>query len=286
MVAAKKSAPQNKAGAIARSSTPAAKKSLRSVTKSNATTEQPTDTCFTIMPFGGWFDDYYDSIYQPAITAAGLKPRRADDLYRPSTIVNDIWSYTKAAKIVLADLTGKNANVFYELGLAHALAKPVVLVAESMNDVPFDLRALRIIEYDKNEPRWGDSLRDKVTQSITEILASPLASVLPAFLETKHQPETKVLSEHERNMLELRHEIDLLRRELRLRDSVSTVETIRRREHIGPDEAISLIERYKKMGMPPDQILGRLRDRGVPLQWAEEQIKQMPTGTRVVRKPK
>src|SRR5690349_20368297 len=81
-------------------------------------------TCFAIMPFGGWFDDYYDDLYCPAIRAAGLEPKRADDLYRPSTIINDIWSYTQSAKIILADLTGKNPNVFYELGLAHALAKP------------------------------------------------------------------------------------------------------------------------------------------------------------------
>src|SRR4051794_9506809 len=95
--------------------------------------------CFTIMPFGDWFDDYYDQIYVPAITTAGLVARRADDLYRPSAIVHDIWEMTCAAKIILADLTGKNPNVFYELGLAHAIAKPAVLVAESIADVPFDL---------------------------------------------------------------------------------------------------------------------------------------------------
>lgn len=104
----------------------------------------PADQCFVLMPFGGWLDDYYETIYTPAINAAGLEPHRADDLFRPSTIVNDIWAYTKRAKLLLADLSGKNPNVFYELGLAHALAKPVILVAESMEEIPFDLRALRI----------------------------------------------------------------------------------------------------------------------------------------------
>ena len=80
--------------------------------------------CFVVMPFGGWFDGYYEHIYSPAIESVGLEPRRADDLYRPSNIVNDIWSLTKAARVVLADLSGKNANIFYKLGLAHALAKP------------------------------------------------------------------------------------------------------------------------------------------------------------------
>ena len=78
------------------------------------------EVCFVIMPFGGWLDDYYETIYRPAIQAAGLEPHRADDLYRPSTIVNDIWAYTRRAKLLVADLTGKNPNVFYELGLAHA----------------------------------------------------------------------------------------------------------------------------------------------------------------------
>ncbi len=239
----------------------------------------PKDTCFTIMPFGGWFDDYYDSIYQPAIDAAGLSPKRADDLYRPSTIVNDIWTYTKGAKIVLADLTGKNPNVFYELGLAHALAKPVVLVAESMNDVPFDLRALRIIEYDKNEPRWGDTLRDKVTQSIKEILAAPLGSVLPAFIETKHQPETRPITEQEKSILELRQELDLMRRELRLLEPerVAISSRIRTIESI---EARDLIRKYLSMGMPQELIVRRLRDRGVPDQWAEDEIKTLSAKVR------
>ena len=123
-------------------------------------------TCFAIMPFGDWFDDYYEDLYCPAIRAAGLEPKRADDLYRPSTIINDIWSYTQTAKLILADLTGKNPNVFYELGLAHALAKPAILIAESINDVPFDLRSLRVIVYDKNQPDWGVSLRDSITKSM------------------------------------------------------------------------------------------------------------------------
>jgi hypothetical protein len=108
------------------------------------------DICFVIMPFGDWFDEYYRQIYEPGIKEAGLDPIRADKLHTPGAIVNDIWMYTKKAKILLADLTGKNANVFYELGIAHALEKPVVMVSESIDYVPFDLRPLRIIIYDKN----------------------------------------------------------------------------------------------------------------------------------------
>jgi hypothetical protein len=181
--------------------------------KSNGTLV--TGTCFIIMPFGGWFDEYYSSIYQPAIRASGLEPKRADDLYRPSTIVNDIWILTKEAKVVLADLTGKNPNVFYELGLAHALAKPAILVTESMTDVPFDLRALRVIEYDKNDPEWGKLLSRNITKAIEEVLKSPLESVLPAFVDVKKSNETPTVSAHDKALLEMRSDLELLRHELR-----------------------------------------------------------------------
>jgi len=173
------------------------------------------DECFTIMPYGGWFDEYYEQIFLPAITSAGLVPKRADDLYRPSAIVHDIWLYTKRAKLILADLSEKNPNVFYELGLAHAIAKPAILVTQSMEDVPFDLRALRVIEYDKNAPAWGEDLKSKIRTAITEVLASPLQAVLPSFLEVSRSEKISV-TEQEKEMLGIRQELELLRRETRL----------------------------------------------------------------------
>jgi hypothetical protein len=172
------------------------------------------DMCFTIMPYGGWFDDYYDSVYRPAIEKTGLLPKRADDLYRPSTIVNDVWTYTREAKIILADLSGKNPNVFYELGLAHALAKPAILITESVDDVPFDLRALRILGYSKHQPNWGEELAEKITQSIKEVLAAPLQAVLPAFLAVRNEPKPKAISAQEKAYLQLKKEFDLLRQEV------------------------------------------------------------------------
>ena len=237
----------------------------------SAASAEVRDTCFTIMPFGGWFDSYYEAIYVPAIKAAGLEPCRADDLYRPSTIIHDIWSYTQSAKLVLADLSGKNANVFYELGLAHALAKPAILVTESMEDVPFDLRALRVLEYNKNEPRWGEVLREKITTSIQEILRAPLQSVLPAFLTVKPESKTKAVSEQEKNFLELKREIDLLRNEVaRSRMSV--------RPRISSlVDATARLETYMSRGIPEAEIVERLSMMGAPRGWVMEQIEKMRT---------
>lgn len=252
--------------------------------KKVAPTVVAREVCFAIMPFGGWLDDYYETIYCPAIEAAGLEPHRADDLYRPSTIVHDIWAYTKKAKLLVADLSGKNPNVFYELGLAHALGKPAILVAESMEDIPFDLRALRIIIYDKNAPDWGSLLRTKIEASIGEVLKSPVSAVLPAFLEVKETTSRPTVSSHERDLIEIKQELDLLRREIRTREMMPSDE---RAIDIGPSEAIQRIENYLRLGMPERIIVNRLSSLGPPPSWIKNQIRQVRkrTNARRVRKP-
>jgi hypothetical protein len=228
------------------------------------------DICFVIMPFGGWLDDYYKSIYSPAIKSAGLEPHRADDLFRPSTIVNDIWAYTKRAKVLLADLTGKNQNVFYELGLAHALAKPAILVAETIEDIPFDLRALRIILYDKNDPNWGSVLQEKIVNSLREILASPAQAVLPAFLDVRSVGERPTVSREQKDLIEIKQELELLRREFR------RVETRQRHDvDIEPGDAKALISAMFTTGAPSQVIIRQLDQLGVPLVWVRDRIKEL-----------
>ena len=107
------------------------------------------DTCFVMMPFGEWFDRYYQEIYVPAIKDAGLEPVRADELFTTGSVVEQIWEQIEKSKLLLADLSGKNPNVFYELGLAHAAKKPVIFTSSAVDDVPFDLRHLRVIIYMK-----------------------------------------------------------------------------------------------------------------------------------------
>jgi len=182
--------------------------------KENVNVENKKPNCFIIMPFGGWFDSYYKEVYVPAIEKAGFIAKRADDLYRPGNIVNDIWNYTKEADVILADLTNKNPNVFYELGLAHAITKPAILITASMEDVPFDLRSLRVIEYDKNSPQWGELLQNKITLALKETLNNPEKSIPPTFLEVNKTERIKVTST-EKEILELKNELESFIREFR-----------------------------------------------------------------------
>ncbi|WP_353071489.1 hypothetical protein [Tunturiibacter gelidiferens] len=139
------------------------------------------DACFVMMPFANPIGGYYDSIYKPAIEKAKLKADRADaDLYGTGKIIDQIWKGITSARVLLAELTNRNANVLYELGLAHALHKPVILVCSKANegDVPFDLRHVRVIYYDKDDPFWGTKLLEKVAENILSVMQEPKDAVL------------------------------------------------------------------------------------------------------------
>lgn len=132
------------------------------------------DSCFVMMPFSSPIGDYYSSIYKPAIEKAKLVPVRADnEIFGAGNIMDQVWSGINSAKVLVAELTTKNPNVFYELGIAHALQKPVVLVSSNEDDVPFDLKHIRVIYYDKNDPFWGQKLLNKVAENIISALKNP-----------------------------------------------------------------------------------------------------------------
>lgn len=138
--------------------------------------------CFVLMPFGDPVGGYYEAIYKPAIEAAGLSPGRADDLLASTAIIGDIWRGISEAAVVLADLSGMNPNVFYELGLAHAAQKPAVLTTSNLEDVPFDLRHLRVLTYDVAQATWAQDLHHDVAQALSDTISAPIENVLPAFL--------------------------------------------------------------------------------------------------------
>jgi hypothetical protein len=142
-------------------------------------TIQQGDACFVMMPFADPIGSYYKTIYEPAIQKAGLRPVRADDdMFKTGKIVDQIWFGIDSAKVLVAELTGRNPNVFYELGLAHALQKPVVLVSSNENDVPFDVQHIRVIYYDVYDPFWGEKLIAKIAENVLSALQNPGDAIL------------------------------------------------------------------------------------------------------------
>ena len=131
-----------------------------------------------ISPFGEPFDEYYREIYRPGIEAAGLDPIRADEIFRPGVFMREVVEQIASCAVALAELTGRNANVFYELGLAHALGKPVVLLAQQPEDVPADLRAIRWIRYDRVRPHWSSKLQTDIAEALQAALAGEPSPVI------------------------------------------------------------------------------------------------------------
>lgn len=234
-----------------------AKKAKKKVAKKVA--EKSEKTCFVMMPFKSPFDIYYKTLYIPAIKNAKLKPIRADDLFRPSAIVSDLWQMIQDAEVILAELTTKNANVFYELGLSHAIGKPVILVSETMDDVPFDLQQLRVITYDKDDPDWGDNLKANITYSINETLESPVEAV-PSIFRKKVQSHAPIQSETIARIQDLEDQMRMLRRPNR-RSSGVVSSSVRNQimeeiNHVESNEDIDKwADKWTKIGVEPERLI-------------------------------
>jgi hypothetical protein len=131
---------------------------------------EPQRTCFVIMPITdmapydqGHFRRIYEYLIKPACLKAGFTPVRSDDVERTNHIILDVLRRILHADVVVCDLSGRNPNVLFELGVRQAFNKPVVLIKDSQTERIFDIQGLRDIEYDS-------SLRvDRVGPSITTI---------------------------------------------------------------------------------------------------------------------
>jgi nucleoside 2-deoxyribosyltransferase len=100
------------------------------------------------MQFGPPFDTLYTEVIRPTADDLELNVIRIDEIAGPGIIFEDIKRQIAEAKIVIADITAPNQNVFYELGYAHALNKPTILLAQRGKQLPFDIHSYRVIFYD------------------------------------------------------------------------------------------------------------------------------------------
>ncbi len=126
-----------------------------------------SNLCFVLMPLREPFDEIYRNLLSPAIQQAGLKPLRADDIFTPGSIMEQIRSAIQQSRVCVVDLTGRNPNVLYELGIAQTLGKPTILLSQDISDVPFDVKHLRIIRYSLNNLEFT---RKALENSLQQVL--------------------------------------------------------------------------------------------------------------------
>ncbi|RZI40514.1 hypothetical protein EGT07_23010 [Herbaspirillum sp. HC18] len=107
----------------------------------------PKPFCFVVMPFASEFDDIYQFGIKGACEDAGVYCERVDEQVFTESMLERIFNQISRADLIVADMTGKNPNVFYEVGYAHALGKRTVLLTQDANDIPFDLKHFPHIVY-------------------------------------------------------------------------------------------------------------------------------------------
>jgi hypothetical protein len=116
---------------------------------------------FVAMPFGGVYDIYFSTI-KPVLEKCKCNCIRADELYKPREIIDLVWQEIRRASLVIADITDGNPNVMYEVGYAHALASPTILLCQDKDKVPFDLRHQRLITYSTDSNGCKKLMRDLI----------------------------------------------------------------------------------------------------------------------------
>lgn len=131
--------------------------------------------CFVLMPFREPFNTYYQKVIESAVLDADLYAERADEIYSVHPFMTDVWSKIRKARVVIAELTGRNPNVMYELGLCHAIDVPTVMLAQTMDDIPSDFRHVRCIIYD---PEELVTLGQEITNMLWAVLADETAGIL------------------------------------------------------------------------------------------------------------
>src|ERR687884_692284 len=110
-------------------------------------TTQPKCFVFVLMPFSKEFDDIYQLGIKAACQEAGAYCMRVDEQIFQENILERLYTQINKADLIVADMSGRNPNVFYEVGYAHALGKKVILVTDNSEDIPFDLKHYPHIVY-------------------------------------------------------------------------------------------------------------------------------------------
>ncbi|MDB5876499.1 MAG: hypothetical protein JWQ07_5941 [Ramlibacter sp.] len=146
------------------------------------------------MPFDSAYEEVYREVYRPVCEANELHCWRVDEIARPGSITRDIVEGIIDAEVVIADLTGQNPNVFYELGIAHSVGNKTIMTAQKIEDVPFDIRSYRVLLYEQTitgSKRLGEDLNKALKELLAALdrtsnpVQEAVASRSPIGLKTK-----------------------------------------------------------------------------------------------------
>lgn len=128
--------------------------------------ESRPNSVFVLTPFNAMFDDDYQTVRDFFIDH-GYQCNRGDDVKVTHNILGHIIKEMASSEIVVANISGRNPNVFYELGIAHALGKEVIIIAQNSKDITFDVSQSQVVIYKDN-----NHLRESLNKWLVSLLKS------------------------------------------------------------------------------------------------------------------
>lgn len=141
---------------------------------------QPKKKCFVIMPFSTTkicseeqWTDIFENTIKPAVEESGFNYKCFRANLVIGNIIKDILDNLNKSDIVIADMTDRNPNVFYELGVRHALRDATVLITQNMDDIPFDLQHYATLKYDWKTKKGREDFRERMKIVFSEIEKEP-----------------------------------------------------------------------------------------------------------------
>jgi hypothetical protein len=126
---------------------------------------------FVVMQFSAPYNDVYSEVIKTVCDGEGVDVTRIDEAAGPGLIIQDINRTIRESKIIIADISPVNANVFYEVGFAHALNKPTILLAEKGTKLPFDVSPFRTLFYENSiggKRLFEEGLRKHIRASLQQ----------------------------------------------------------------------------------------------------------------------
>lgn len=136
----------------------------------------PDKTCFVLAPIGEpdtdirkRSDQVFKHIIAPAVEECGYSPLRADHISEPGLISSQVIQHIVNDPLVVADLTGRNPNVFYELAIRHALRKPLVQIIKSGEQIPFDVAGTRTIYVDHRDLDSVETAKGEIVKQVKAV---------------------------------------------------------------------------------------------------------------------
>lgn len=126
---------------------------------------------FVIMEYSKQYNDLYLEVIKPVCKSNNIEPIRADESKKTGLILSDIIKRIYEAKFIIAEITPKNPNVFFEIGFAIAIGKPVIFIADKNNEdgLPFDVSGFRVLFYE-NTISGKSSIEEELKKHIQSIL--------------------------------------------------------------------------------------------------------------------